>query len=180
MDVGMTEDRLRRIFDMAKSWGSILLLDEADVFLAKRTRDDMRRNGFVSVFLRLLEYYEGILFLTTNRIEEFDPAFQSRIHLRLAYDDLSPEKRANIWRNLLDQVECCRDWHESVYKKLGRDMDLNGREIKNLIRTALAISSHKGSPLTTEIISSLYDLNYSQGNLMNGTSAFGPAAKTML
>jgi hypothetical protein len=35
----------------------------------------MARNWFVSIFLRLLKYYEGIIFLTTNRIEEFDPAF---------------------------------------------------------------------------------------------------------
>lgn len=51
--------------------------------MAKRTRDDYGRNATVSVFLRMLEYYKGILFLTTNRIGTFDEAFKSRIHLSL-------------------------------------------------------------------------------------------------
>ena len=29
----------------------------------------------------MLEYYEGILFLATNRLETMDVAFQSRIHV---------------------------------------------------------------------------------------------------
>jgi len=62
----------------------------------------MARNGFVAVFLRLLEYFEGIIFLTTNRIEEFDPAFESSlVHLRLSYQELDVKKHTNIWRNLL-------------------------------------------------------------------------------
>jgi hypothetical protein len=60
-----------------------MLLDEADVFLAKRSREDHGRNAIVSVFLRMLEYYKGILFLTTNRIGTFDEAFKSRIHISL-------------------------------------------------------------------------------------------------
>jgi SpoVK/Ycf46/Vps4 family AAA+-type ATPase len=175
MDVGTTERQLQKIFNLAKSWGCVLLLDEADVFLAKRTRDDMLRNGFVSVFLRLLEYYEGIIFLTTNRIEEFDPAFQSRIHLRLAYSDLDAQKRTNIWRNLLGAAESCTGWGSEVFEGLGRDLILNGREIKNLIRTALAISSHRGRALELADLTDVYELNYASGNGMLGPSTFGPA-----
>jgi AAA+ superfamily predicted ATPase len=128
----------------------------------------MRRNGFVTVFLRLLEYHEGILFLTTNRIEEFDPAFASRIHLKLEYDDLSPEKRANIWRNLLEQVESCRNWDQSVYKQLGKELVLNGRDIKNLIRTSVAIAKHDKEELGIDVIKGLYELNFQRGGLIGG------------
>ncbi|KAK7019025.1 AAA family ATPase [Favolaschia claudopus] len=70
------ERELTRILDLAHTWRAVLLIDEADVFLEKRTLTDVHRNALVSVFLRLLEYYEGILFLTTNRVNTFDGAFQ--------------------------------------------------------------------------------------------------------
>lgn len=37
----------------------VVLLDEADVFLEQRTLTDLQRNALVSVFLRVLEYYDG-------------------------------------------------------------------------------------------------------------------------
>lgn len=176
MDVGTTERKLHKIFDLAKSWGAILLLDEADVFLAKRTSDDMARNGFVSVFLRLLEYYEGIIFLTTNRIEEFDPAFQSRVHMRIAYADLDSKKRSNIWRNVLYRIEACQNWDPAVFEKLGREIDINGREINNLVRTTLAISVHGKNSLTVDSLLSMYKLNFCQPTQM-GTAAFESGAE---
>jgi len=55
----------------------VLLLDEADVFLYQRGSNDVMRNALVSIFLRQLEYYQGILFLTTNMIAQCDMAFES-------------------------------------------------------------------------------------------------------
>jgi SpoVK/Ycf46/Vps4 family AAA+-type ATPase len=66
------EQQLSRILDVAHTWNAVLLLDEADVFLERRTMHDLQRNALVSIFLRLLEYFQGILFLTTNRVETFD------------------------------------------------------------------------------------------------------------
>lgn len=51
-DLGSTakdvEDALQTNFALANRWGCILLLDEADVFLAERRRDDFTRNGLVA------------------------------------------------------------------------------------------------------------------------------------
>jgi SpoVK/Ycf46/Vps4 family AAA+-type ATPase len=55
-----------------------MLIDEADIFLEKRSTEDIERNAVVGTFLRLLEYYDGVLFLTTNRVHNFDEAFYSR------------------------------------------------------------------------------------------------------
>lgn len=63
------EAELQKILDICHAWGAILLLDEADVFLEKRNMHDIHRNALVSIFLRQLEYFQGILFLTTNRVE---------------------------------------------------------------------------------------------------------------
>jgi AAA+ superfamily predicted ATPase len=46
-----------------------------------------------------MEYYEGILILTTNRIKTFDVAVQSRVNLAIRYQDLSVEDRKKIFRN---------------------------------------------------------------------------------
>ncbi|EEU35307.1 uncharacterized protein NECHADRAFT_78309 [Fusarium vanettenii 77-13-4] len=99
-DLGTTarevEEELERNFALASRWGCILLLDEADVFLSARERMDFTRNGLVAVFLRVLEYYTGILFLTTNRIGDFDEAFASRVQMSLYYPELDEEKTLKV------------------------------------------------------------------------------------
>jgi DNA polymerase III delta prime subunit len=102
---GSLERDLNRIMDITHSWGAILLLDEADVFLEARMPHDIHRNSLVSVFLRLTEYYQGILFLTTNRVETFDEAFQSRIHMGIRYENLKPAARKKIWQHHVGKVE---------------------------------------------------------------------------
>ncbi|KAI8932326.1 hypothetical protein NX059_010520 [Plenodomus lindquistii] len=82
------EKYLESVLNLSKIWGCVVLLDEAEVFLEKRKITDLERNALVSVFLRVLEYYEGILILTSNRVGTFDEAFKSRIQLSLHYDDL--------------------------------------------------------------------------------------------
>ena len=78
-DLGLTaeevETELSEKFHLAEVWNCVLLLDEIDVFLAQRTRTDIARNSLVSVFLRMLGYFTGILFLTSNRVGAFDEAF---------------------------------------------------------------------------------------------------------
>ena len=86
-DLGSTaqevELNLRKHFTLASKWDCVMLLDEADVFLAQRKNENLERNSIVSVFLRMLEYYKGLLFLTTNRVGAFDEAFKSRVHISL-------------------------------------------------------------------------------------------------
>lgn len=117
MDESALERRLLDEFRRALEWDAILLLDEADVVLETRSFEDVRRNGIVSgtlssmfqritlmelaVFLRQLEYYKGVLFLTTNRISTMDAAFQSRIQVAIEYKELKPKARAMVWRGLL-------------------------------------------------------------------------------
>jgi len=95
-DLGMTPEKVEASlnvrFRQAEHWDCVLLLDEADVFLASRDRHDLKRNSLVAVFLRILEYYTGILFLTTNRVGTFDEAFRSRIHMWLYYPPLDSSK----------------------------------------------------------------------------------------
>ncbi|KAK6519218.1 hypothetical protein TWF281_003054 [Arthrobotrys megalospora] len=139
-DVSSLERSLRRILDLAQRWKAVLLLDEADVYLEERSVHDIQRNALVSVFLRLVEYYEGILFLTTNRVSTFDDAFQSRIHVALRYTKLATDAREKIWRNFITRIDGKKvTIVEEDYKELAAE-DLNGRQIKNAVRTALSIA----------------------------------------
>jgi SpoVK/Ycf46/Vps4 family AAA+-type ATPase len=104
LEAAKLEYQLSRIFKTANHWNAILLLDEADVFLERRSPESLARNGLVSVFLRKLEYYEGIMFLTTNRVSHFDEAILSRTHLMLRYDDLTKEARKQVWGNFLSRA----------------------------------------------------------------------------
>jgi SpoVK/Ycf46/Vps4 family AAA+-type ATPase len=71
--------RLGRILELTQTWNAVLLLDEAEVFLQRRDTTDVTRNALVSIFLRQLEYYKGVLIMTTNLITHCDPAFESKL-----------------------------------------------------------------------------------------------------
>ena len=43
------------------------------------------------------------MFLTTNRVQTFDAAFQSRIHISLEYPELDYKSRKAVWLNFLKQ-----------------------------------------------------------------------------
>ncbi|KAG7434928.1 ATP-dependent zinc metalloprotease FtsH [Fusarium oxysporum f. sp. raphani] len=73
VDPVRVESFLTTTFKIASCWKAILLIDEADVFLAQRS-DNPQINALVSVFLRELEQFDGVLFLTTNRVQSFDEA----------------------------------------------------------------------------------------------------------
>lgn len=145
---------------MASTWNAVLLIDEADIFLEARSLHDLERNSLVSIFLRVLEYYEGILFLTSNRVATFDAAFKSRIHVPLKYGDLSFESRKRIWANFLKKVGKGVEGGEEV---LGVDVkeeeievlakaEINGRQIKNVIRTAKSLAVYHRKKLDCEML----------------------------
>ncbi|KAL2265097.1 hypothetical protein VTJ83DRAFT_6197 [Remersonia thermophila] len=95
---------IKKIFEMATDWDAVILLDEADVFMAERHPQDIARNELVSIFLRELEYFRGTIFLTTNLFSTIDSAFRSRVSLHLLFSALTDEARKLIWRKFLDRL----------------------------------------------------------------------------
>lgn len=127
------EDRLQTIFSRARRWNAVLLLDEADVIFQKRDAD-LERSAIVGVFLRLLDYYSGFLFLTTNRLDTLDPAFESRITLTIKYPDLTDDARSRIWTNMLKAAGLPVTFAQRLAK-----WPLNGRRIRSMVRLARMI-----------------------------------------
>jgi hypothetical protein len=87
------------------------------------------------------------MFLTTNRIGTFDAAFKSRIHLAIKYPSLSTASRCDLWRNFITSTSASShlSWLTSNCLESLAAEELNGRQIKNIVRTAqaLAVSSNK-------------------------------------
>jgi len=102
---------------------------------------------FVPVFLRILEYYEGIMFLTTNRIGTFDAAFKSRIHVSIKYRALSASSRRDVWKTFARKASpsAVIEWMDDHFLDTISAKDFNGRQIKNIVRTAhaLAVSANE-------------------------------------
>lgn len=113
------ERKLSEVLALA-TWKAVLLIDEANIFLEKRSPSNIERNALVGVFLRLLEYYSGVLFLTTNRLDDFDEAFASRFSLTLRFDDLSEKARTVLWTKFLQL--CSPQW---TPQQLGHVFDLD-------------------------------------------------------
>jgi hypothetical protein len=100
-DATELEAKLTDILEISKLWEAVLLLDEADVFLEARSLHELHRNAMVGVFLRLLEYHQRVMFLTTNRVTTLDEAFKSRISIAIKYRDLDKVARRQVWENFL-------------------------------------------------------------------------------
>ncbi|KAM0302826.1 hypothetical protein ACHAO8_011542 [Botrytis cinerea] len=158
-DIGTTASDVEKVYldtvlTLGKMWKCVVLLDEADVFLEQRSLADLERNALVSVFLRVLEYYDGILILTSNRVGTFDEAFKSRIQLALHYDDLKPNQRKKIWQNFIARLEATESDSVDITNLLHHidelaKPEMNGREIRNAVTTARQLALHKSEKMNS-------------------------------
>ncbi|KAL8644500.1 MAG: hypothetical protein Q9226_007733, partial [Calogaya cf. arnoldii] len=151
-DSKTVEENLNQLFSLAAEWDAVLLIDEADVFMEQRgsTESTLERNALVSVLLRVLEYYEGILILTTNRVLSFDVAIQSRIHLAVMFHDLDDKQtRSIIEVHLANRFYNLTDGDIETFTELAAMATLNGRQIRNVISSAEAMVNRRESKRIT-------------------------------
>ena len=102
----------------------------------------------------MLEYYKGVLFLTTNRVSTFDQAFESRIHLKLQYPDLDVTARKAIWATLLQKSQPPANFSIEEIAELTKH-DLNGRQIKNVVKTSQLLAASKNELLAVSHVRSV-------------------------
>jgi hypothetical protein len=147
------ELELKKVLRLATIWKAVVLFDEADVFLEARgdktsTGDAAARNALVAVFLRHLEYFSGIVFLTTNRIHVFDAAMKSRVHLALGYSAPDTDSRRLIWAHTFSNLPEEERGNELDAAVEGLSQTtLNGREISNIVTTARTLARFEKVPL---------------------------------
>jgi hypothetical protein len=166
------EKKLDMVLEVTRQWGCVLLIDEADVFLQERDGLDLERNAMVSVFLRRLEYFQGVLIMTTNRKRTIDAAFDSRIHFKLHYAELSAESRSAIWKNCLENLpsDLSRaNITDDDLKQLSI-LKLNGRQIKNAMACAISVAVEEKTSLSMDGIRTILDMVLDQEDVEGGIS----------
>lgn len=144
------ETTLLKVLRRATRWQAILLIDEADVYIHERG-SDINQNAIVGVFLRVLERYQGILFMTSNRSTIIDDAIMSRATAWIQYDYPTVEQTASIWKVLSKQYEVTLD-DEQIAKLTREFPKVSGRSIKNMLKLARLLSASRKKPVGVEML----------------------------
>lgn len=146
---GESEKNIVRAFAEAKREGCILVFDEADSLFGKRLAEshsvDRAFNIMTNLLMQQLEWFDGIVILTTNRAVVMDEAFERRILLKLRFDIPSPEVRIKIWRSFFpDRIPLSTDVDFEV---LAKRFELSGGHIKNVALKAIYECAFSGEPI---------------------------------
>jgi hypothetical protein len=141
------ENELMKVMARAQRWGAVLLLDECDVYVRQRGKD-IQQNAIVGVFLRVLEYQNAVMFLTTNRPGDVDDAVASRCIAKIQYKVPDEDQQRKIWRVLVDTTSASMT-EEEIALTASQNPDLSGRDVKNLLKLAMLVSD---GPITAKTI----------------------------
>jgi hypothetical protein len=140
------EASLTTILQRAARWDCVLLLDEADVYIRRRD-NDLEHNAIVAEFLRTLEYFSGLLFMTTNRVGDIDDAILSRCIAVIDYLPPGPDDARRLWCTLAAQLGV--ELPEVLVGQLVADYaGASGRDIKELLKLTSKYCRRKGVPLS--------------------------------
>ncbi|MFA5952182.1 MAG: AAA family ATPase [Hyphomicrobium sp.] len=149
LNVAAMETALKETLRRAQRWGAVMLIDEADVYI-KRRDDDMMMNAVVGVFLRVLEYFNGLLFLTTNRIDDIDEAIVSRCIALIKFQPPDASARRRIWTVMCEQF-ALKMQPELIDELAEAFPTATGRDIKGLAKLAAKYCRHKNAPPSLEV-----------------------------
>lgn len=149
LNVSQMEECLKDTLTRAQRWGAVMLIDEADVYIKKR-QDSIADNAVVGVFLRVLEYFNGLLFLTTNRVDDIDEAIISRCIALIRYEKPVREDRLRIWQVMSEQFGIALE--PTLLETLTDGFDeACGRDIKGLCKLVAKYTRCKELPPTLEV-----------------------------
>jgi len=143
------EERLKEVLERAVRLRMPILINEADVFIQARG-DSLEQNAIVSVFLRLLEYHNGLVFMTTNR-GDTDDAVKNRCIAEIEYGIPGPSERRRLWASLAKEfnVKMTKDdieWAVKVFP------EVVGRDIMMLIRLTSRVAVATETEFTVPLL----------------------------
>lgn len=152
-NVDSIEKKLSEVLRRAERWNCILMIDEADTYVYKRGQDIVQ-NCIVGTFLRLLEYYNGILFLTTNRADIIDEAIMSRVTVSIEYKNPELDYLFCIWETHIPAYGLNIPKHNLL--QICKEFPMSGRDVRNCLKL-LSRYYKDGEPITVEKIEAIKD-----------------------
>ena len=149
LNVGAMETALKDVLTRAQRWGAVMLIDEADVYIRRRD-DNIATNAVVGVFLRVLEYFNGLLFMTTNRVDDIDEAIVSRCIAMIKFYPPDADARRKIWAVMTEQFQLPVD--ATLIDELTELFPAaTGRDIKGLAKLVAKFCAHKDVAPSAEV-----------------------------
>jgi len=146
--IGETERNLDRVLSRAEELDVLLLLDEGDALMTRRTEvsnaNDRYANLETNFLLQRLETFEGIVIVTSNAANRIDPAFLRRIDVTVDFVPPDAEQRWLLWSEHLP-VDHLVD--PAVLDDAARRCALTGGQIRNAALHAILLSVERGTPL---------------------------------
>jgi hypothetical protein len=146
--IGETEKNLERAFSFAESLDVVLLLDEGDSLLARRTdvgsANDRYANLETNYLLQRIESFGGIVVVTTNASDRIDPAFTRRLDVVVDFPLPQPEQRLAIWALQLPDGHAAAD---RLLRDVAQRCALSGGQIRNAALHARSLALDRDAPL---------------------------------
>lgn len=140
---------LKEVFDRAKRWNAVLLLDEADVFVTQRGTD-LTRDAIVAEFLRVMERFDGLMFMTTNLTNVIDEAILSRCAAIVPYGLPSKGDARRVWEKIA-QINDVNLGEDLISELVEAFPQAAPRDVKMLLRLVLRVSRAHGKPLDLDL-----------------------------
>jgi adenylate kinase family enzyme len=159
--VGETSRNLERILSRAQNMDIVLLFDEADALLGKRTEikdaHDRFANTDTNYLLQALESdYQGIALLSTNRKENIDEAFLRRVRYLIEFAKPDAVQRLLLWKQLINEMAGPQALKSNGNKAgtlkqrlevVANGIELTGAQIKYAVLAALFTARRDRQPL---------------------------------
>jgi hypothetical protein len=149
--IGETERNLDQVLSRAEELDVVLLLDEGDGLMTRRTEvgnaNDRYANLETNFLLQRLETFEGIAVITSNAASRIDTAFQRRIDVTVELGPPDPDARRQIWWNHLPPDQRVS---APLLDEVARRCSLTGGRIRNAALHASLLSLENGRPVGDE------------------------------
>lgn len=166
--IGETEKNLSAIFDTGKHANAILFFDEADALFTKRTEvsssNDRYANAEIAYLLQKIEEYDGISFLATNNLNNFDMAFRRRITFIVPMNLPSADIRQQLWENVFPEG---LPKEKIDFTTISENGEMSGSSIKAAALQAAYRAAHEKRPLSKMDVIDAIDTEYKKNGALS-------------
>lgn len=159
--IGETEKNLGRIFSLAEELDVMLLFDEGDALLAKRTAvqtsTDRYANLETDYLLQRIESFDGIMVLTTNAGDQIDSAFARRMDVTVDFRAPDAADRWQIWQLHLPPDHTV---DPQLLREVAARCSLSGGQIRNAVLHAATLALDEDVPLGSSHVDAAVQREY--------------------
>lgn len=127
---------VKAVFKKAEEEDAVLFMDEADSLLSQRLSNvsqgsEQAINSMRSQLLICLEKFSGLVIFSTNFVEQYDKAFETRVS-NIEFKMPDAENREKIWKQHLPETLPLKN-DVDIHALAGEVDDICGRDIKNAV-----------------------------------------------